>query len=68
MTYSMFATKRDINAGVFVEGSMTLLRMIPSNKNNKKKIKQTFDESCQYKNQVHEIMAARKKKKTPKKF
>jgi hypothetical protein len=62
MTYSIFATKGDIPAAVFVRGSVSLLRTIPTKEHNLKTFNQTFDKSCQYKNQVHEIMAGRKNK------
>ena len=50
MTYAIFATKGDINAALFVRGSVTLLRTIPKKQHNLKIFNQTFDESCQYKN------------------
>ena len=50
MTYSIFATKGDSHAAVYIRGSVTLQRIIATKQHDVKIFNQTFDESCQYKN------------------
>ena len=50
MTYSIFATKEDIHAAVFVRGCVNLLKRFREKQHSLKTFNQTFDETCQYKN------------------
>ena len=65
MTYSIFATKEDTQAAIFVRGCVDLLKRFGKNNIVQKTFNQTFDETCQYKNQVHEIMKLRYSEETP---
>ena len=50
MTYSIFATKEDTQAAIFVRGCVNLLKQFGKNIIVQKTFNQTFDETCQYKN------------------